>query len=174
MDLAWRLDDARIDSIPSPITVSFTVVDSLGTTVVARDELPLAIVKRRSFVEHRGIIEADRTIYMLAAFDYDEAEPGAIDRDLLEDIVEDLSQGGRITIVGYTDRIGGEDYNLQLSVRRALSVATLLRRLATAQGRANIDIRVEGAGIETQRFTNDLPEGRMFSRGVQVIVERER
>ena len=62
-----------------------------------------------------------------------------------------------------TDRIGESDYNQDLSRRRALETARLVKARIVPE-----TIVSEGGG-ERPIFNNDLPEGRMYNR--TVIVE---
>ena len=134
--------------------------------------MPVTVERRVNIVERRGESSADRTVYTLVGFDYNMAEPAAVDMELLEEMMKNIRPGSRLLVRGFTDRIGGEEYNRELSRRRADQVATMIRQLAADAGAATADVTIQAVGIETGRFTNDLPEGRIFSRGVQVIVER--
>jgi outer membrane protein OmpA-like peptidoglycan-associated protein len=80
--------------------------------------------------------------------------------------------GATITVTGYTDRIGTEEYNQSLSKQRAERVMNALRSMLESRGVANVTIESAGAGSETTRFAIDLPDGRMFSRSVAVVVEQ--
>jgi hypothetical protein len=48
----------------------------------------------------------------------------------------------------------------------------MLRSRLEARGLREIPVTSAGGGIETARFQNDLPEGRMLARGVAVLVEQ--
>ena len=67
-----------------------------------------------------------------------------------------------MTITGYTDRIGKDDYNLRLSQRRADQTAKELE---------STEASVTGLGETIELHNNDLPEGRFYSRTVTIIVE---
>jgi outer membrane protein OmpA-like peptidoglycan-associated protein len=171
-DLTWNLANDRIDSIPSPLGVELAVEDSTGATTIARDELPITLERRRRVVEKQGEEEADRIAYQLMAFDYNSPEPQHQHRKELEAIAATLDTGAQVRIVGFTDRIGGEEYNAALSQRRAERTAITLRGIVQARGTHDVAITNSGAGIETERFGNDTPEGRILSRGVKVVVEK--
>ena len=65
-------------------------------------------------------------------------------------------------IVGYTDRLGEEQHNQELSAQRALSTA---RALGVPTSSAS------GAGESQLLFDNNLPEGRFYSRTVNVTIK---
>jgi outer membrane protein OmpA-like peptidoglycan-associated protein len=74
-----------------------------------------------------------------------------------------------VEIVGHTDNIGKESYNLKLSERRALAVYKLL---AAAYGEAPAErIRYSGVGPNTPLFDNLSPEARSFNRTVTITLE---
>ncbi len=78
-------------------------------------------------------------------FDFDSHEVTAEGRKELEELARQLKQSYEeplITLVGHTDRIGSDDYNLELSERRVASV----RRVLSDQGIARDAIVAEGRG----------------------------
>ena len=87
-------------------------------------------------------------------------------------IASAILPGARVRVTGYTDRIGNERRNRDLSLQRAERVAAELERRLAARGITGATITIEGAGPEVSRFENDLPEGRFLSRGVSVVVEQ--
>lgn len=72
-----------------------------------------------------------------------------------------------ITIVGHTDSRGGENYNLDLSTRRANS----LRNALIDNGIEPARIAAEGRGSSQPVATNDTDEGRAQNRRVEVIIK---
>jgi outer membrane protein OmpA-like peptidoglycan-associated protein len=83
-------------------------------------------------------------------------------------LVKDESQRN-IIIEGYTDSVGAEDYNRELSERRATAVRDFLVS-------AGIDPRrtsVRGYGEEHPVASNDSESGRRENRRVEIIVTRD-
>jgi len=78
-------------------------------------------------------------------------------------------EGRRITIMGFTDNVGADQYNLDLSQRRAESVRDFLvshgvsRELVTSEGRGKAD----------PVASNASSEGRANNRRVEIVVEGE-
>jgi hypothetical protein len=71
----------------------------------------------------------------------------------------------RLGVDGHTDSIGGDDFNLDLSKRRAAAVKAALA--------ADYDIdperlETDGHGASQPRETNDTPEGRALNRRVEL------
>jgi outer membrane protein OmpA-like peptidoglycan-associated protein len=73
---------------------------------------------------------------------------------------------GTVEVVGHTDNTGAASYNLQLSQRRAQSVANVLTAAGVPQGR----LLVRGVGDDQPRASNLTPEGRAQNRRVEIII----
>ena len=71
-----------------------------------------------------------------------------------------------VTIEGYTDSVGSEDYNIGLSQRRADSVKTFL----TGQGIGTTRLSTVGKGKSDPVAGNESAAGRQQNRRVEVII----
>ena len=71
-----------------------------------------------------------------------------------------------LMIQGYTDSIGDDNYNLNLSKKRADAVAKYL----TAKGVASSRMSVQGFGEASPRFDNSTKEGQAKNRRVEIGV----
>jgi OmpA-OmpF porin, OOP family len=71
----------------------------------------------------------------------------------------------RFKVIGYTDAIGSDSYNLDLSRRRAQAVVDYL----VSQGIASSRFEVIGMGKANPVATNSTPEGRAMNRRVEII-----
>ena len=72
-----------------------------------------------------------------------------------------------ILVVGYTDNIGSDQYNLRLSLQRAQSVADYL---IYAEGIKRNRIRIEGKGKANPVADNSTEEGRAKNRRVEITI----
>lgn len=75
----------------------------------------------------------------------------------------------QIVVVGHTDDVGSEEYNLQLSLKRANAVADYL----IEQGVEEYRLGTEGHGEIEPVATNDTPAGRAQNRRVEIFVVPE-
>ena len=75
-----------------------------------------------------------------------------------------------VLIVGYTDSIGGQDYNLGLSQRRADSVKIYL----VQQGIDSSRLSASGQGMSSPVADNSSATGRQQNRRVEVVIENSR
>jgi outer membrane protein OmpA-like peptidoglycan-associated protein len=71
-----------------------------------------------------------------------------------------------ITIEGYTDSVGADDKNQQLSLRRAQAVRDYL----VSQGVPAERVQAVGRGEGSPVASNDSPEGRANNRRVEIVV----
>jgi len=68
-----------------------------------------------------------------------------------------------LTVVGHTDSQGGEAANLELSLRRA----TAVRDLLAAEGVADGNLRIRGAGETQPAGDNGTAAGRALNRRLE-------
>ncbi|WP_431298292.1 OmpA family protein [Tabrizicola sp. BL-A-41-H6] len=71
-----------------------------------------------------------------------------------------------IEVIGHTDNTGSAAYNQDLSQRRAVSVANILRESGVPNGR----LTAFGRGEDAPVASNMTPEGRAQNRRVEIII----
>lgn len=105
-----------------------------------------------------------------ASFDFDRADVKPEFRPTLDRVARVLRDdpGVRITIIGFTDSIGSEAYNLRLSQRRADAVAAYL----IGQGVSSSQIATEGLGEAEPRASNASEAGRAQNRRVEIYLQQ--
>jgi outer membrane protein OmpA-like peptidoglycan-associated protein len=77
--------------------------------------------------------------------------------------------GLRLDVEGYTDNVGGDDYNQQLSEQRGEAV----RGYLTGQGMAAGSVTAKGFGKSQPVASNDTAEGRQQNRRVEIVISGE-
>jgi outer membrane protein OmpA-like peptidoglycan-associated protein len=77
--------------------------------------------------------------------------------------------GLRLDVEGYTDSVGGDDYNQQLSEQRGQSV----REYLTNQGMAGSSVSSKGFGKNQPVASNDTADGRQQNRRVELVISGE-
>jgi len=75
--------------------------------------------------------------------------------------------GAAIRVVGFTDAVGGDDYNLDLSRSRALSVKDALAALNPP---GDVTFETDGLGKAKPVASNDTAAGRALNRRVEVLI----
>ncbi|WP_299582592.1 OmpA family protein [uncultured Microbulbifer sp.] len=103
---------------------------------------------------------------VLFAFDDHELQPGA--KPTVKKLADFLSahENTKAVIEGYTDSLGSEAYNLELSKKRARSIQNVLINSGVASDR----ISVKGYGESNPVASNDTLAGRQHNRRVEVVL----
>jgi outer membrane protein OmpA-like peptidoglycan-associated protein len=74
-----------------------------------------------------------------------------------------------VAIEGYTDSVGGESYNLDLSRRRAEAV----RRFLVENGIAQVRVTASGLGEAYPVASNNSETGRQMNRRVEIVISKQ-
>ena len=108
-------------------------------------------------------------------YEFNNAKAIMIYQRYLADIVStQIPIGGTVMIHGYTDIIGGEAHNLELSLARANNVKTILENALSKAGRSDVKFEVTGSGEDQSLapFDNKFPEERFYNRTVIIDIIR--
>lgn len=165
--LEWNpiTDLGKLPTEDNPLNFKLKVRDSIGTEESFTGEI-LTNEKNSSdlsFVQkfvNDGKIEK----YNLILFGYNitQLPPVAVvTLNLVKERITDKSQ--IVSIEGYSDMIGDEDYNVKLSQDRALAVAKALN--------VSDDKAIGRGKVKNEIYDNKLPEGRFYSRSVIVTLK---
>ncbi|MDJ0815770.1 MAG: OmpA family protein [Desulfobacterales bacterium] len=153
------------------VTADIEVTDRKGQTASAKADADVRFIKRE---ERSAQKEGYRVLekYALILFDFNRAEIREKNRDVIDRIVDRIKEvpTARISIVGHTDIIGQEAYNLDLSSRRAKAAYDMILAGGVPEGD---NISYNGIGPHDALFDNELPEGRALNRTVTVTLEYE-
>ena len=103
------------------------------------------------------------------SFDFDKADIRPSFRASLDKLARVISKYDRtvVHIVGHTDAIGSQQYNQQLSERRARSVEAYL----LSRGVAGSRLESWGLGEDEPRADNETEAGRQLNRRVEIFVK---
>jgi outer membrane protein OmpA-like peptidoglycan-associated protein len=140
---------------PGMYTVQMMAQDDKGATSTASCQVMVSTEQKMS-------ISAD----VLFDFDKSELRPEGIAE--LEPLLQAMQADAQLSamIVGHTDSIGTEAYNLGLSQRRAQAVANYFMDGGIAADR----LKMEGRGESEPRASNKTREGRQQNRRVEITV----
>ena len=162
----WVHGDADGDGVVNktdkcPDTPQGTQVDEVGCTI------EVAVVE-----EVVEVVEVDEVIVVdNLHFAFNSADLTAADKSVLDTVASKLSQdapNAKLSLVGFTDSVGSDAYNLKLSERRAMSVANYL--VAAGVPQANI-VAVGGMGEADPVADNASADGRAMNRRVVIAVD---
>ena len=101
-------------------------------------------------------------------FDFDSSDLRSEARENLRKLAQIMSEDDNtnLMIVGHTDSVGDENYNMGLSERRARSAANYM----IIQGLDRSRVSIEGRGEYEPIDTNETDEGRQQNRRVEVAI----
>ncbi len=102
-------------------------------------------------------------------FDFDKATLKPQAREVLSRVCGILTvvDGYDLSVEGYTDAVGSDEYNQKLSERRAGSVQNYLGSCDLS----GVDITAKGLGESRPVASNDTPAGRQKNRRVEIVIE---
>jgi outer membrane protein OmpA-like peptidoglycan-associated protein len=160
----WDLSSAaaKIPRTEDTITYGLTLTDNTGRDIEVVNSIP---VKQTTLSKKRQERIRDKIIerYTLVLFDFAASKIDPANQHVIDLINEQITPGTKATVTGYADRTGSEEYDMKLTEDRANAVAKMLK--AT-------DINAKGLGKSKLLFDNNIPEGRLYSRTVNVVLEK--
>lgn len=164
----WKNEAGQSVMVDKTYHYQLSLQDDAGQIFSTRKkQIP---VEKISAIE-REYIQKNVEKTRLILFKYDRANMDLTSRSLREELelnVQKLKGQRTATLLvqGYTDIIGDPDYNMRLSMRRAESVATYF----IEHGISRSLITDEGFGTTRPLMDNNLPEGRMMNRRVEIYI----
>jgi outer membrane protein OmpA-like peptidoglycan-associated protein len=159
--LIWNIERENVDIAAESGTLKVVLETELqGKTYTARTDIGFEqTLLREKKVEREGDFLIGR--YQLVLFDFNDSKLTQQHTDILEMVKNQLKPNSELTIIGYTDNIGAENLNQELSMARAQSVADYMK------GYNIVDIK--GMGESFEYYNNSSPEGRFYSRTVRIV-----
>ena len=121
-------------------------------------------------LEKAEIIESIR---FSVIYEFNESKSNAIyEKYLTEIVVEKIPMHATVIIKGYTDIIGEDNYNQNLSLARATDVKNTLAESLEKRGRSDVKFEIFGYGEDARYsiFENTYPEERFYNRTVVIDI----
>ncbi len=163
--LRWEIDASALSDADSVVAVTLDVRDLDGRSAAAEVDIPV-VFRTRTDLRSDVTGTFRREKFSLILFGYDSDLISRQNTRIL-DLVRSRIQGNSlVSIVGYADRTGEPVYNKDLARRRCENV----RRILLDKGVPARNISVHAVGSDVLLHDNELPEGRNYSRTVQIIV----
>ncbi len=158
-----RADFYFLDDADNPIALKWTTGSATGALQVVQITFRTAAVSVETTLKNSGRAEI-HGIY----FDFGSATIKPESEPVLKDIAAALANNPawKLAVEGYTDNIGGDAANLELSKRRAAAVKdALTTRFHVDGGR----LTPVGYGAGKPKESNDTAEGRARNRRVELV-----
>ncbi len=165
-ELIWKLDKAGLSPLgpKDSIKYAMNVKDENGNEYISSGKFTIDFLRLKSR-EHYALKDKTIDSYYLILFDLNSSEISPENRKALELIKKHIKKNSQVSIYGYTDEIGDPDYNYRLSLDRAK---------ATAEALGIPGCKIGGYGGQVSLYDNDAPEGRFYSRTVEIRVTTSR
>jgi outer membrane protein OmpA-like peptidoglycan-associated protein/Mg-chelatase subunit ChlD len=170
---ALPLEKSHLDKMAAAggVTASLQVTDNENQVLALDDAavLPVKFIQRKEqLAQKQGYTVREK--YALILFDYDSAAIKSRNKIIMDRIIARMQEvpDARVDIVGHTDNIGKEAYNLKLSERRAAAVKGQFAAVASDH------MAMSGDGPHNPLYDNTLPEGRALNRTVTIDLEYEK
>jgi outer membrane protein OmpA-like peptidoglycan-associated protein len=124
------------------------------------------IIKRADFnsLSKKNLLNQKEPKYMkynLILFDYNSYNINQTNRQIINKIKKIINAESEVEITGFSDELGNQNYNNQLSYLRAKAVADLLK---------TGNIKIKGAGSLSKHTLRKTPESRFYERVVEVFI----
>ncbi len=161
----WKISGSNSSSITNDDLLTYKMTMSNGSDIFTSNEqtIPVEYLSlKKKVVEKLSDISLYR-FSLLSSFDENELSP--YNKKLMDMIKAEISPESEITVAGYTDRLGTENYNKELSEKRAKALADEF---------SASKIETVGYGESRMDFDNNNPEGRFYSRRVDVTISTPR
>lgn len=161
--IVWNVEEEPIPKMEEPVAIKLSTVDILDQKSVSSRSLQ---IEQKTIKKKREQLLGDKRIekFSLIVFDFDKAEILPQHIPILNEIKKKIAPNSKVTISGYTDKIGEAGYNKELALRRCLAVKNFL-------GLPDVQVVLEPIGNEILLYDNDIPQGRSYCRTVQITIE---
>ncbi|MCX6231260.1 MAG: OmpA family protein [Bacteroidetes bacterium] len=133
------------------------------------------IIKKDAMVhlEIKIPAKAEEMMRFSIIYEFNDSKSIAIyDKYLTQIVCPKIPQGGTVIIHGYTDIIGEEGYNQNLSAARANDVKNIIKNALAKADRKDVKIEANGFGEDPAQapFANKYPEERFYNRTVIIDI----
>lgn len=160
----WNIEENSdlINNAPERIFYSLKIEDNEKNNFETK---PGILNTRKISIRHKReekIHDKEIDKFSLILFDFDKADLQGGNLEILNMISKKVKPNSQVSIVGYTDKTGDAEHNRILSEMRAKAVYNAL-------GIKNATYK--GLGEQIELFNNTLPEGRFYSRTVEITIE---
>ncbi|MFI5264840.1 MAG: OmpA family protein, partial [Candidatus Kapaibacterium sp.] len=164
----WSVPEEALSSGIDSLDIFLEVTDNAGNVITAKNSIKL----EQKHVEREKQQELEK--FSLILFAFDESVLGAKNERTLGLVAESFKKARpqSLSIVGYTDELGDASHNDELSRRRAMEASSELERSLRSRGfNLPSNVLIDGKGSREILYDNSLPEGRFFSRTVNITLE---
>lgn len=160
--------------------ISIPINDKLLNSIASSDlenlKVELLVTKKDGKIENKTTkfnVTKEKNNFELGrlnliVFDFDKSDISEPNKNMIDKfIVNNISDNSETEIIGSTDYLGEQQYNMELSQDRANNVADYIKTLLPETKFK----KVIGIGSSNPKFDNSSPEGRFYCRTVLIEVK---
>lgn len=162
-EVTWSVDksDAKLQRDGSVIA-TYRVRDAAGSSATASDTVSVDYVTLQTMKarqEEGKMVER----YSLIVFGFNSAKLNSSNQRIMQRVKDRIQPTSKVRIMGFADRQGNAEYNRELARKRCIEAQRAL-------GLSDDRVVIEPVGSDRLIYDNDTPEGRSYSRTVQIEV----
>lgn len=161
--IEWKVEQEQqnVPKFDEPLKYKLIVIDKDNKRWESQTlELPVQVMTiEKKIIEQVADKQIDR--FSLILFGFGQSQISGDNLKIAEIAKKRIKPTSTVKIEGFTDRIGNEQTNLELSTKRALETAKVL----------GVDPKfAKGLGETRLLYDNNLPEGRFYCRTVNIEI----
>ncbi len=145
-----------------PLQLTYILKDKEGITATATEEFN--VTKDTSEIEIKRL--------SLTVFNVGSADVTKSASDEIKKFIQNLEPESQINIIGYTDKLGDDNFNMNLSKNRANSIKDHLQKLSPS-AKITSTTGVAFTSFPPGIYSYNSPEERFLSRTVQIEVRHK-
>lgn len=162
-EILWEVayEQKNVPKLDEPLFYKLKVIDKNNKVMESQvQELPVEVMTiEKKITEQVADKQIDR--FSLILFGFGQSDIVGDNLKIAELAKRRIKMNSTVKIEGFTDRIGNEQINLDLSQKRAIETAKIL----------GVDPKfARGLGETRLLYNNDLPEGRFYCRTVNIEI----
>ena len=161
--IEWKAADGVLPKSVHPLVAQLTVSNEIGqqrsvADTIGVDYINIQLMKARQ--EGGKLIER----YSLIVFEFNSAQLSAENQRVMDRVRSRIQPESKVSILGFADRQGNSEYNRTLARKRCLEAQRVL-------GLPDSRVTIQPVGSDRLLYDNNTPEGRSYSRTVQIEIE---
>ncbi|MPN12871.1 hypothetical protein SDC9_160191 [bioreactor metagenome] len=159
----WNILEEPVPILDKPVTVTLNAKDKQNNTKTVTNNVEII---QKTIKSKRALIVNDMKIerYSLVLFDLDKYDATQQHKKVLNEIKKSVQPNSTLYILGYADRTGEEQYNINLAKNRCSAINDYIN-----PGN-KVSANQDAIGSTKLIYDNNTPEGRAFSRTVRIEI----